>query len=405
MLSRSSGTVVSCAVAALFAAVVPRTFEPKPRIVTEGRDPMISVRASGALSLMSVNKGDIWVHTSHDGGDSFEHPVRVNDTIGEVSSHGESSPQMQVRTRSEFYVVWQTRRPGGDGSALRFSRSLNWGESFSKAIDVDSSTGAAASQSFFTMNVSPKGTIYVAWLDGRDRGKGRPGSSAVYIAKSVDKGVSFEKPVRVALDVCPCCRPAIAFSNAGHAYVTWRGVLDKNVRDIFVASSADEGATWSAGTRVAEDNWVLNGCPHSGATMASMGKRLFIAWHAVRDRQPRLSLAWSDDNGKTFSARVDLSQAVLDPNHPYLLQTGDRMAVVFQGRDSGEGQGWGPLNAYYREFDAQGKLSPLEKIGHAEGSVSYPMFAFEDPGRLFAAWTEPFKDGKAVVLARGRRAN
>jgi hypothetical protein len=377
-------------------------FELKPRQVATGRDPMLSVRASGAVSLLKVDSGNLWLHTSFDGGDSFEEPVRVNNVDGEVSSHGESSPQMQVRTRSEFYCLWQTRK-GGDASALRFARSVNWGESFQKAIDVDPASGS--SQSFFTLNVSPKGVVYAAWLDGRDRGKGRMGTSAVYIARSVDKGASFEKPVRVALDVCPCCRPSIAFSGNGATHVSWRGVLDNNVRDIFVASSTDAGATWSQPVRVAEDNWSLNGCPHSGAAMASIGKRLFVAWHTVRDNQNRLYLSYSDDGGTTFTRRADLSGNVLDPNHPFMLASADRIGLVFQGRDAGKGEGWAPVDAYYRDFGADGLLSPLERISHLEGSVSYPTLAVEEPGRLFVAWTEPAKNGKAVVMARGRRLN
>lgn len=383
----------------LWAAGPSGFFEAKPRLVAEGRDPVISVRASGALSLMKVDKGNLWVQTSFDGGDSFEAGVRVNDVPGEVSSHGESSPQMQVRTRSEFYTLWQKRRPDGEGSVLRFSRSMNWGESFSKAIDVDSTS---PSQSFFTMNVSPKGVIYAAWLDGRDRGKGLAGTSAVYIARSTNKGVSFEKPVRVALDVCPCCRPNIAFTE-GAMHVAWRGVVQGNVRDIFLGTSTDGGATWSNGVRVAEDNWVLNGCPHSGASMASIGKRLFVAWHAVREKQPGLSLVYSDDGGKSFSRRIPIGEGVLDANHPFMNNVGDRLGVVFQGRPAGKSQGWAPVNVYYREVDAAGRLSPLQNLGNASASASYPVFAFEEPERLFVAWTEPDKENKAVVLSRGRR--
>jgi len=375
-------------------------FEPSPRIVTEGRDPIVSVRASGALSLMKVLKGDLLVRTSFDGGDSFEPGVRVNDVPGEVSSHGESSPQMQIRTRSEFYSVWQTRR--GEGSVLRFARSMNWGESFSKAIDLDPTS---ASQAFFTMNVSPKGVIYAAWLDGRDRGKGRMGTSAVYLARSTDKGQTFEKPVRVALDVCPCCRPSIGFGGEGTVYVSWRGVLENNVRDIFVAASQDSGATWGSPVRVAEDNWVLNGCPHSGAALAAIGKRLFIAWHAVRDKQVTLSLAYSDDGGKTFSRRIMLSDNVLDPNHPFMSAVGGRLGIVFQGRPAAKQQGWAPISVYYREVDADARLSPLVAVGQAAGSASYPVFTFEEPERVFIAWTEPDKENKVVVLARGRRSN
>lgn len=402
MKARTTTAVVITAVAIVWAAhaAATRIFEPKPRMIASGRDPMISVRASGAVSLTKVDKGNLWLHTSFDSGDSFEPPVRVNDTDGEVSSHGESSPQMQVRTRSEFYCLWQTRRGAGEGSALRFARSLNWGESFQKAIDVETN---ALSQSFYTMNVSPKGIVYAAWLDGRDRGKGRAGTSAVYLARSVNKGVSFEKPVRVALDVCPCCRPSIGFSNDQKVHVSWRGVVENNIRDIFVATSTDEGLTFGAGKRVAEDNWGLNGCPHSGAAMASLGKRLFLAWHTVRDKQNKLYLAYSDDGGESFSRRIDVSESILDPNHPQLLATGDRISLVFQGREGTQGQNWAPVSAYYREFDSLAKLSPLERVGNFASSVSYPAIAFEDPGRIFIAWTETHKEEKAIVLSRGRR--
>lgn len=387
----------TCAV--LWAAAVGRVFESKPRTVAPGRDPMLSVRASGAVSLLKVDKSNLWLHTSFDGGDTFEPPVRVNDVEGEVSSHGESSPQMQVRTRSEFYTLWQSRR--GDGSVLRFARSLDWGESFQKAISIDP-TGSA-SQSFFTLNVAPNGVVYAAWLDGRDRGKGVPGTSAVYLSKSTNKGASFEKPVRVALNVCPCCRPSIGFSGAGLVHVSWRGVVEGSVRDIFIATSSDEGVSWGQGRRVAEDNWVINGCPHSGAALASMGKRLFVAWHTIRDKQNRLYLAFSDDAGQTFSRRVDVSQGVLDPNHPYMLSLGDRISLVFQGRDAAQANGWAPVNAYYREFDSEAHPSPLQRIGRSDGSVSYPTLAVEEPGKLFVAWTETHKEEKVVVLARGRR--
>ena len=105
--------------AAAFAAVPTSVvFEAKPRAVAPGRDPVLSVRASGALSLLKVEAANLWLLTSFDGGDSFEQKTRVNDTAGEVASHHESSPQMTVRTRSEFYVLWTARRNDGEASAL-----------------------------------------------------------------------------------------------------------------------------------------------------------------------------------------------------------------------------------------------------------------------------------------------
>jgi hypothetical protein len=396
---------VSVLVALAAAAAVPThsvLFETKPRVVASGRDPVLSVRASGAVSLLKVEKSDLFLQTSFNGGDSFDESVRVNDIAGEVSSHQESSPQMSVRTRSEFYVLWQTRRNDGEGTALRFARSTNWGESFTKAIDVDASV-KAPSQSFYTLNVSPSGVVYAAWLDGRDRTQGKPGTAAVYLARSTNRGVSFEPAVRVSLGSCPCCRPSIAFGADKTVHVTWRRVIDDNVRDIYVSTSRDGGATWAAAVRVAEDNWKLNGCPHSGAATLVAGNRLYLAWSTVRDSKAQLYFAWSDNAGATFSPRVALGGSVLDPNHPSMTAAGDRIAIAFQGRDRAANRGWGAVNAYYREVDAAGKLGPLERIGSAGASASYPVLAFEDPGRIFAAWTEPAKEGHSIVLARGRR--
>jgi hypothetical protein len=396
------------ALACAFSAVTPMSviFEAKPRPVSSGREPVLAVRASGALSLLEVEGKDLYLKTSQDAGDSFESKVRVNDVPGEVSAHHESSPRMVVRSRSEFYVVWQTRRnsEGGDGSALRFARSTNWGDSFSKAVDVEPGS-ASPSQGFYNMAVSPKGVIYVAWLDGRDRAKSKSGTSAVYLARSTNRGASFEKPVRVTLDTCPCCRPSIGFTSDNNVHVSFRGVVGDNVRDIFIATSGDGGATFGPAVRVAEDNWKINGCPHSGAAVASVGNRLFTVWSTVREGKAQLYSAWSDDRGKTFSARTNLAASVVDPNHPAIVAMGDRVGVVFQGRLGGKGAGWGQVNAWYREIDTAGKPGQLVKLGAAKASASYPELAWEDPGRIFVAWTESAGEEGApqVVLIRGRR--
>ena len=125
----------------------------------------------------------------------------------------------------------------------------------------------------------------------------------------------------------------------------------------------------------------------------------------MRDKQVTLSLAYSDDGGKTFSRRAMLADDVLDANHPYISAVGGRLGIVFQGRPPAKQQGWAPISVYYREVDAEARLSPLQTVGQASGSASYPVFTFEEPERVFITWTEPDKENKVVVLARGRRSN
>jgi hypothetical protein len=346
--------------------------------------------------MLAVEAGDLWYLSSPDGGDSFPTRVRVNDTPHDVVAHSENIPLLVLRSMRELYVLWQGRSSDHKGSLLRLARSVDWGGTFSTPITVDP---GSESQGFYTMRVSPRGTVYVAWLDGRERGGE---GSGLYVARSTDHGSIFDKSVRVASSVCPCCRPSVAFGDSDTVYLSWRGVSHGDIRNIQVASSTDGGTTWSKPTGVAEDNWHLNACPHSGAPLAVIGKRLFVAWHTVREDTSQLYLAWSDDGGKTFSPRTNLRGSVLDANHPSLVTHGSTVGVVFQGRDPNDNEGWGKQNAYYREIDAQGKLSELVNMGHAEGSVNYPELLYEDPDHVFVTWHENLGEQSRLVLIRGR---
>jgi hypothetical protein len=374
-------------------------FEPTGRVLVKGSYPQLGVRASGDLFLLRLKDRNLWLQTSSDGGDSFDEGLRVNDG-GEVASHAENTPLMIVRSMREFYVLWTAQEEGHDHSSLRLATSTNWGRSFNKSIPVDL-TGTA-SQSFYTLAVGPDGAVYAAWLDGRDRGQGKSGSSALYIARSTNRGQSFEKSVRVALNVCPCCRPSIAFTDAKTVHIGWRGVSHDDIRDIFVGTSTDGGSTFSAPAPVAEDKWRINGCPHSGPSLATMGGKLFAAWRTVTGDRGRVYIASSGDNGGHFSAKVEADAGLHDANHPQLLALEGSVGLVFQARQASGQDGWGKFDVYFRQIDRNGSLSPLQRLGHAAGSATYPTILFERPDHLFAAWTEGTEDGQKVVMARGR---
>jgi hypothetical protein len=373
-------------------------FEPAGRVLAKGSYPQLGVRASGDLFLLRLKDRNLWLQTSSDGGDSFDEGLRVNDG-GEVAAHAENTPQMVVRSMREFYALW-TAEDGHDQSSLRLATSTNWGKSFSKSIPVDPSS--TASQSFYTLAVGPDGAVYAAWLDGRDRGQGKSGSSALYVAKSTNRGQSFEKSVRVALNVCPCCRPSIAFTDAKTMHIGWRGVIHDGVRDVFVSASTDGGGSFGAPTRVAEDNWRIDGCPHSGPSLATIGGKLFAAWRTVNGDRGRVYIASSGDNGAHFSAKVEADANLQDANHPQLLALEGSVGLVFQAREASDQNEWGKLDVYFRQIDQDGSLSQPQRLGHAVGSGTYPTLLFERPDHLFVAWTEGTEDGQKVVMARGR---
>lgn len=382
----------------------PVNFEPMPRRVATGSDTSIAVRDTGDIYLLRVEHGNLWYEASPDGGDTFGHSVRVNDVNGEVVAHPQATPRLYLKA-GKPYAVWQTHAPGELSSMkLRFARSTDYGKSFTKAIDVDPS-GLPASQSFFNMNVSPRGTIFVVWLDGRDKAEGH-GGAAIYMARSPDGGTSFEKSVRVAINGCPCCRVSIAFSDENTVHIGFREIFADNVRDVAVVTSTDGGKSWGTPVRVADDHWQIDGCPHSGPSLAVLGNRLFVSWFTVheQEQQSYIFLAHSGDSGRTFSDRLWLSEGPVDANHPYIVAANDRILAVFQARDRDTNNGWGKVHVYLREVSASGTMSRLMAVPNVGASASYPTLAFESPGHVFLAWTESNDSGSGVVFARGRLA-
>lgn len=404
-------------VAITLAAAAAFQFEPEARSVASGRSPkLVARRAHGVLMTWTGKSAsgpgtDLFYASSSDLGDTFTEPQRVNSTSGEVSDHGENSPELLTSPdESTLYAVWNARDPKEPGAShVRFSRSSAMRPSWSPAITVNDDA-SAVSHGFQTAAVGPDGTIYAAWLDGRNRGADTHdhashdmtgGTSDVYLARSTDGGKTFEKNVRVASSICPCCRPSIGFAG-NRVLVAWRQVEPGDLRDIFVASSSDRGETWSKPALVARDGWKIKGCPHVGPSMASLGDKLYIAWFSEAAGNPGIYLAASSNGGESFGPKEMVSTGTEDPTHPRLAEGDGRLALVFQARDAKQAGGWGPMAVWYREIAQDGKLSPLVRAAERKAGASYPGVALGMSGRIFLGWTETGEAGPQAVMLRGR---
>lgn len=413
MVVLSAGAAVSQQKLSRTAQNIPYKFEAEPRAVLSqdnqltAKHPKLFLRIA-TLNMLAVYKNQsgnsqLGLAVSNDGGDSFEPPVMISEANANVHSHGENSPNFAIKG-IEFYAIWEQSREEG-GTDLMFARSLKFGRKFDKPIRLTDKT-EASTNGFSHLAVAPNGDIYAVWLDGRDaKTTTAPGTLAVYMAKSTDKGATFGKNIQVTPSACPCCRPTLAFGAQGEVFVSWRHVFANNIRDIVVATSSDNGTSFSKPVRVAVDNWQISGCPDTGAMMQAKGNRLYITWQSESEgANAGIRIAWSDDGGKTFAKPLLASGKVLDTNHPaFSLSEDGRLLAVFQGRNAAEKEGWGAVRAYLVEINDNGTISqPIAVTGNKK-SVLYPTIAAGTVGRVFVAWTESTEKGANVFLSRGRR--
>ncbi len=374
------------------------------------RDPKLTFRASGGIYLLAVSGGhagsSLGLATSSDGGDSFSPPTPISPKTDPVSSHGENSPTFSFSPGIEAYALWERSSGHGIGTDLMLSRSPAFGHVWEPPVKATDKQ-EPSTNAFSSLSVSPRGEVYAVWLDGRDAAQRRPGTSSVYLAKSTDGGRSFEPNVPVVHGACPCCRPTAVFGKDGAVHVSWRHVFPGNLRDMATATSRDGGRTFGAPVRVAEDRWKIDGCPHSGASMAVTGDRLWVAWYSDGDgSNPGVRLAWSDDGGEGFTSPVMASADVLDANHPDMAIADDgRLLLVFQGREPKREDGWAPSGAWLVEISDSGAVTRPQLVPGHQRSISYPRVAGGTLGRVAVAWTEKDEKGQSQVrLSRGRRA-
>jgi hypothetical protein len=394
------------------AASAPYRFEGQPRAVLEGvaiktsRDPKLFVSPSGDIYLLAVfglhGESQLGLSTSHDGGDTFGPPVPVSAIGAQVNSHGENSPVL-VATPTEIYALWE--QSGQQGNQLMFARSLSFGHHFDPPVRVTDKKQPSFN-GYATAAVAPNGDVYVAWLDGRDP-PALPDTFSLYLARSRNRGASFEPNERVASGVCPCCRPAIAIGANGELHIFWRKVYLENIRDIAVSSSRDGGRTFVAPVRVAEDNWQINGCPDSGPVAVESQGRLYVSWMTeTSSKRPGVKLSWSDDGGKTFVAAKDASQTVLDANRPSLATdpNGD-VLLAFHGRSESSDDSWSPLAPFVVRVSRDGTLSIPAAVSGDSKPGTHASVAVGSAGRAFVAWTSRTEGASTVLLSRGRKQN
>lgn len=332
-----------------------------------------------------------------EGGHSPAPAVMVNrDGQGPAAIH--QAPGLAIGSDRSVYVTWSASKNSGGmfASDLLLARSKDGGATFLDPTVVNDDA-KPISHSFEDVLVGPAENIYLAWLDGR--AKDRSGAAALF-ACSPDQGRSVGANVIIDGMACPCCRPTVAVAPDGEIWVAWRKTFEGNVRDIVLARSSDQGRHFSAPILVSQDGWVFDACPHRGPALAfDRDGRLYVGWYTEgTDEQPRIYIATSEDQGNTFSNPLPLhTSATSLPDHLRMAVhpdghviavweevTGVRKRVVMRmSVDRG------------RTFGPQHTLSDGSKAEH-------PTVAVHQNGTVAIGWMEHTFPNNKIVVQQGR---
>jgi hypothetical protein len=290
-----------------------------------------------------ATRNGIFIRRSLDGGQTWE-PDAIT-----VIAH-ESTPDIPFEDKpwivtdtngshaGNLYIGWTHFTLAA--SDLFFSRSTDGGKTWSKPIKLSSVSGLprddnGALEGFHGV-VGPDGTLYTIW-DDRD---------GIMMAVSHDGGATFTKDRRIIpagpgyFGITSVARsngfPQIGMDprgssgkQGGNLYVAWSDYTNGDV-DIFVASSADHGLTWSKPVRVNSDP-IHNGKDQFFQWMAvdpqSGAVNLVFYDRRTDNVETTVTLARSTDGGKTFQ-NYSWDADAFSPEGDFL---GDYLAITAFG--------------------------------------------------------------------------
>ena len=369
----------------------------------DAAEPVTATAPDGGFYVAWVNhnansQSDVMLARYDSEGAPSGSPVMVNQQAGVATAWRGDPPSVAVADQS-VYVLWTARveSNGTKGTDIYFSVSHDQGKSFATPVKVNDDKLPGA-HGMHSLAVANDGKIYAAWLDERNIIQPKPSKHAgghhmesnreLFVAQSTNGGKTFSANRKVAENVCPCCKTALAVSSDGTLYASWRQVLPGNFRHIAVASSTDSGASFSSPVIVSDDKWMLQGCPVSGPSLSADGNgTLKVVWYAAGENAaPGLYFAETRDKGRTFSPRSLVMQATVKGT-PALVGRNDRVVAIWQG-------------AVGQQPEAK-----IRELGSAEPAVSVAANA-ELPsgvlskGKLFVAYITKVGEKRSIWIAK-----
>ncbi len=355
--------------------------------------------AHGTFWLAVVQDGHLTLARSDDKGRTYATPVKVNAEAEIIAADGENRPKIAADAAGNLFVSW-TRLTADTpfGGHIRFSRSSDGGKNFTAPVTVNDNL-EPISHRFEALGVSPRGEIWLAWLDKRDASIARRQDkaytgAAVYYAVSRDGGRRFGPNLRAAGHSCECCRVAMAMDGSGVPVILWRHVYAANVRDHALLRLDGKSSV----LRVSEDNWAIDACPHHGPALSIDADNTWhVAWFTNAVQRHGLFYAHSRDAGKTFSAPMGFGRYDAQAGHAHVLSVAGSVYIVWKEFD-----GTASRIQLKRSDDGGNHWSSPRTIATTQGASDHPLL-IQDGRDVYLSWNT-LQDGYRLVSAGGTGA-
>jgi len=357
----------------------------------EGSCPFLTKDEKGNIVLSWIKKIDsatsIFSYAvSTDKGKTFGKAIEIEGS-NNVHPHGENMPKIIFKPSGEIIAVWGGVNPNPNNAyagLIYYSQSFDNGKSWSKATNLVQDT-AGFDQRYFDVALLPNGEAAIIWLDNRKKITAE-GSALYYAATKGNSG--FENERLVSEPCCPCCRTDLFVDSKKNIHIIYRAIIKDSIRDMVHIISTDSGKTFSSPERISKDNWVINGCPHTGPAITENKNGIQLAWFTAGG-VPGIYYCNSTDEGKTFCPREMVSGS--GAKHCQITSlAGDKTLIVWNENFSIKNNSSSRIGIELRNANNENVLKQF--ITSEKGMATFPVIKTMDDNTALVAYTESVGD-------------
>ncbi len=319
---------------------------------------------------------EIYYQRSIDGGLSWGPSTRL--TVDPALS---SNPSIAAKGDRVHVAWWDTR----SGAAQVYTkRSLDGGATWEVDRQVVASPGGGAYPSLALAG----NRVHIVYGDVRD------GQAEVYTTRSLDRGVTWEEPVRLSALPWASYTPTVAAAGQD-VYVAWTDTRDAMTTDRFEEEyfrhSPDGGDTWEAEVRLTHDpanSWA--------PSLAAHRSEVWVTWFDERGGDWEIYFKSSTDRGDTWSPDRRLTESAGASVRPSLARRRSALHITFwDTRDGNEMIYWLTSPDRGANWDDPVRLT--------DGPSVAPSVAAAKSG-VHVVWTDG-RDGNPEIYYRRRPGN
>jgi hypothetical protein len=308
-----------------------------------------------------------------------------------VYPHGENLPKIIFKPSGEILAAWGASNPNPNNpySGLVFySQSFDNGKTWTKASSISKDT-SSIDQRYFDVSLMANGEIGIVWLDNRKKSN-KEGSGLYYAVTSGRNGFQHEQ--LIAEPCCQCCRTVLSVDKKKNIHVVYRAIINDSIRDMVHIKSEDHGQTFSLAERISEDDWVVNGCPHTGPSMAVNDDGLHLAWF-TGGKNPGVYYNHSADDGISFSKRDSVSGR--SAKHCQITSMeNNHLLIVWNETFNNGGKVTSRIGLQYR--DRNGRSLLKQYITPENTNASFPVLAAVSKNKIAIAYTSTTTNHSSV---------